>query len=280
MPYRSIACWVAACFALALWLSPVLSRLGGPPASLRVRQAPAASEARPAVAERPGVSTTRLDDVARVLGRAIDAERRRASLGDLESEPHLAEIAVAHSERMLHEGFFGDLDPDGEGPQERVARQHRRLIGGSSDECLWRGSGFASDDPPSLAAEIVRSWMGNGADREKLLGSRWTHFGVGVAQAGEEIRATVMLAEVVAYLDEPLPPTMASGAPSSWEVRTLASSAPVAFDLFADGRPWSRPRPLDGSTLDAEPGTYRLRFYFQSGQGRRIANGPRFEVMP
>ncbi|MEM7354725.1 MAG: CAP domain-containing protein [Acidobacteriota bacterium] len=234
-------------------------------------EAPSRPEARPRF--RPTPAEQRVFD-------ATNAERSQHGLPPLAPEPTLGLVARGHSDDMLRRGYFSHTSPDGDSAGDRVASQHRRLVG-LAGENIWTGSGYGATAAPVLARLIVESWMSSPGHRANILRPESTHLGVGIVTEGREVRATQVFATVYGFLAEPLPATVRRGAKLVPGTVAGAKGQAERFDLFSVrrgakvGGPW----PLSGTTVDASPGTYQLRVYFPEGARRFvISNGPRIEV--
>src|SRR5947207_8690522 len=116
-----------------------------------------------------------LPDVERTVFTLTNIERSRHGLHPLQHDQTLGLIARAHSVDMLRRDFFDHTNPDGDGPGERVARHHRRLIG-EGGENVWSGSGYG---PERVAELIVQEWMRSPGHRAQTLRQDFTHVAVG-----------------------------------------------------------------------------------------------------
>ena len=278
-----IAMLVAALLALFLWLSTLIGCLGetappevhGPTASSVPVPVPAPTPAAP-------VSTRHLEAVEDKLLELTNAERRKEGGPNLKREDDLRAVARGHNADMLNRRFFSHVSPDGDGPGERVANRHRRLVGGVGEN-IWQSTGLSSDDADALARLIVKGWMGSEGHRRNMLDENYTHLGAGVSQAGDEIRATLVFGDVWGYLDADLPPSVRRGTSLDLVVKPSAGRGKVdMFDLFAKGITSLGPNPLSDGRIDVEPGLYQLRLYFpqDGGSSYRIVDGPQVEVAP
>ena len=81
--------------------------------------------------------------------------------------------AYEHSWDMDLREFFDHVNPDGEGPVDRLARHG--VVEPWVGENLARG--FASPE------DVVQGWMDSPAHRENLLYPGWTHVGIAVHSA-------------------------------------------------------------------------------------------------
>lgn len=279
---RSAAIFAAIFLGLLLWLRPIVGRMGAPVENISAPERLAGdllpAGLPPSTAAKAPVR--HLAGVASAIFDLANAERRKVGLSLLVAEPRLAEIATAHCDDMLARGFFDHVDPDGVDPAERVARGHRQWIG-TSGENIWMGSGFSTADERALAQQIVRGWMGSKGHRENILRAEFTHLGVGVSIAGDELRATQLFGREWAFLESEVPPSLPRDSTPQLASRSYGGQ-PTAerVDLFADGRPRWGPQPIDGASLDVDPGTYRLRFYFPTASGYTIAYGPELRIAP
>jgi uncharacterized protein YkwD len=209
-----------------------------------------------------------------------NGERADAGAPPLERDPTLRGIARRFSEEMLERGFFGHVNPEGESMADRVARQHRCLVG-ILGENLWQASGFTHRE--GLAAQAVAGWMNSPGHRENLLRPEFTHLGVGVALVGREVRATQVFAGVQGFAAEAVPQEISRGDTISIRVRPIAGvRSPSQFDLWAPQRQQRAAGPLALTSpvrIDAPPGEYRMRVYFPVGGMRyQIVQGPAIHV--
>ncbi len=211
---------------------------------------------------------------------ATNAERARHGLAPLAPEETLRRIARAHSADMLERGFFSHANPDGAYPGDRVADQHRRLVG-LSGENIWTGSGYGGFSSAQLARRIVDGWMSSPGHRANILKPEFTHLGVGVVAVGGEVRATQGFAEVLGMVAEPVPFAIARGTRLRLGPVPGPRGAAVKFDLWAPRRGVRVAGPLDlpEAAVDIDPGRYQLRFYFSDGpRSYKIYFGPNLDV--
>ncbi len=221
-------------------------------------------------------------EIEQLIFAGTNAERRAAGLTALQPDDVLAAVARAHSADMLRRGFFDHLNLEGESPEDRVTAAHRRLIGLVSEN-IWEGTRHSIATPAEIAGEIVRGWMHSPGHRANILRRESTHLGVGLAWTATELRATQDFAEARAFLEAPLPARVARGTAVSLLARPLSTGwAAREFDLWSATRGLraSDPAPLAGARIEAEPGSYQVRFYFPLPTPGRLAivPGPRIEV--
>jgi uncharacterized protein YkwD len=200
LPWRLVPlfAWLAIGFSLAG------CGLTGPAGGQTTTRPPADLAA--AVGEAPP-----LDEAAliRALHERVNEARRRNALPPYVHRDDLARLARAHSYDMLRRGFFAHVNPDGEGPTERGARQDlvcRKVTGptitsgiGENLYSIYRFSGYTVQEYASggrryrfawrsldeIAREVVDGWMESPAHRKNLLARVVDAHGIGVAVSGE-----------------------------------------------------------------------------------------------
>jgi uncharacterized protein YkwD len=219
-----------------------------------------------------------LDTVENRILELVNLERRNRGLAPLQVDETLRRIARNHDDDMLARRFFSHVNPSGEGPSDRIARQHRRLIG-VTGENIWESSGDYASRHSDLAGEIMRGWMSSPGHRENILRKDFTHLGAGVCAEGREIRATQEFATIQALLAHPLPAVVKYG--SAVDLSTSGGRPADLFDIWSKraARAITRAAPIPRARLEAPPGIYVLRFYFSRGPGRfTIDEGPSIEI--
>ncbi len=109
----------------------------------------------------------------------VNEGRKALGLRPLRVHPTLSRVAERYARRMADGGFFAHVDPDGEGPTDRlVAAGYGRRDGGrpwKAGEVIGRGTEVLST-PQALAF----MWLASPAHRRVVLG-RYRHVGVGIA---------------------------------------------------------------------------------------------------
>jgi hypothetical protein len=229
------------------------------------------------IAALSAASPVPLPDVERAVLALTNAERTRHGLSPLQHEETLGAIARSHSADMLRRNFFDHTNPDGDGPGDRIAKHHRRLIG-EGGENVWAGSGYG---PERLAEQIVSDWMHSPGHRANILGREFTHLGVGVVYERDEVRATQNFETVAGWTETPVPRSVRRG--TALDLRAVAVSGPAIaeFDLWSEERGVKvfGPAPLVGAAIEAPHGTYVIRFYTPTSARRyTIHRGPEIEV--
>ena len=178
----------------------------------------------------------------------------------LERDPRLRELARQHSQAMYEQGVLGHELPGGDGPGERVAREHRTLFGLISENVAYQ---YNWPRDATLAERFLDGWMNSPGHRRNLLASYRV---LEVGCHGDEVRFHQPPgATLVVRLADPQADSRA---------RRLSVSA-------AGGRPEEPGVPfVDGSArlpLPDRPGLYELQLWAEAspGSGRyAIVGGP------
>ncbi len=101
----------------------------------------------------------------------INVERAAVGLPPLELDVRLVAAALRHSEDMAEGGFLSHTGSDGSRPSDRMSDAGYPTSGGET-----AGAGHTTP------ASIVAGWMNSTGHRTILLGSSYTHLGVGYAE--------------------------------------------------------------------------------------------------
>ncbi len=264
MSVRGLTIISAVALAAFLLLRPAICSLGRPGQAAR---GPA-----------PGVIY--LERVEAIVFEQTNRARAKAGLPSLHPEPGLVTAARSHSADMLSRSFFDHVNPDGEGPDDRVARLHRRLVG-NAGENVWTRYGSDNPSAEELAGLIMKTWMASPGHRANIERPRFTYLGVGVASAGGKITATQNFATVRAYLEDDVPMTVKRGSQLQFAARLVAgTSLPELVDIWAPDRGMkvAEPMAMTEVNVDVPAGFYQLRFYQKNGDGYTIWSGPSFKV--
>ena len=223
-----------------------------------------------------------------------NAKRTARSLSPLRRDTTLARIACRHNKDMLAHDYMGHEDSDGRQADTRVAREHRRLIGGAGEN-VYSVSGVAPTRSPSAlrdqGATAVEGWMDSPGHRENILRETYSHLGACYTERGRRGRATQVFGDVTAYLNRPLPWSMAAG--DSLTVRVTPVSdlgPPVLYTFTSPDAPLSETlsqvlktgagAPFENQLhVPDTPGLYATRFIFRDDENRFwIRSGPRMRV--
>ncbi|WP_179862310.1 CAP domain-containing protein [Longibacter salinarum] len=221
-----------------------------------------------------------------------NAERNDRGRSVLREDATLSQIACWHNQDMLGHGYMGHEDSDDRMPSDRVAREHRRLIGTVGENTLTTGRmdrDASRESQMRWAESIMRQWMNSTGHRSNILDRDWTHLGACVSQDSSASRGTQVFAQAWAYLEEPLPWTMSPGdsiavsfqlekapaPPRRYEWAPAGENLAKAFNE-GTGQPLTEKLYLPEST-----GTYALRVLVPKGGGRyTVVGGPRVWVKP
>src|ERR1017187_6579365 len=85
-----------------------------------------------------------LPNIEQEVFARVNAERTSHGLPALLPEEGLQRAARAQNEDMTRRNFFDHVNPEGEGPGDRVSWRHRQLVG-EAGENLWLGSGRSEE---------------------------------------------------------------------------------------------------------------------------------------
>ena len=150
------------------------------------------------VATQSGVEAALVE--ARVA-ELVNAERARAGLALLASEPKLAEIARRHSQDMAARRFFDHVSPDGKDPERRgldagypCRKSHGTYVTHGLGENIFQSAVFSSVtfgsagartyqwmSADEIARQVVEGWISSEGHRENLLKRSFDRQGIGVA---------------------------------------------------------------------------------------------------
>lgn len=159
----SVNCLVSGCLIIPIELPPRLTQGEAPTG----RQAP----------DTPAQSKTIAQMETRVRQR-INEVRQEQGLEPLQANERLAKVARAYSQEMATKNFFSHVDPEGDGPAERVR------AGGLSYRIVAENL-FKSTNAPEPVPLAVKGWMASPGHRENILRGGVTETGVGVWREGD-----------------------------------------------------------------------------------------------
>ncbi|HET9253036.1 MAG TPA: CAP domain-containing protein [Candidatus Eisenbacteria bacterium] len=123
------------------------------------------SPAPPAPASVAGPS----DPSIQSLVDLVNSHRASRGLHPLAWDERVAAVAQAHSQDMVDRGFYGHVNPDGEGPDERLTEAGIAYTAWGENYCY----GFSS------ASSAFNFWINSGAHRANIENGNFTHHGVG-----------------------------------------------------------------------------------------------------
>ena len=102
-------------------------------------------------------------------------ERAAYGIPALELDEAASNAAYAHAWDMDLRSYFDHVNPDGEGPPERLARH--------GVDFSYVGENIARGQV--TPAEVVKAWMDSPSHRVNMLSEFWTHIGIGVHSGTE-----------------------------------------------------------------------------------------------
>lgn len=262
-----------------------------PPEPSPADAAPAAPTLRPPQADEHAETGDRRPQIGRFVAALTNRARTTRRRAALQTDPVLRRIACHHNQDMLAHQYLGHEDAEGRLPSDRLAREHRRLVGSVGENV------YGAAAPPrraeasrakTWAQRALDGWMNSSGHRENVLRPQFTHLGTCVTQGHAQAKATQVFATVWAYAQEPLPWTHGTGDSLSVAMKPVeASGPPVAYAFASVDAPLgkaleTRRRSFDGTLrLPKTPGVYEGRFAFPQDRGRRVVvPGPRVRVVP
>lgn len=187
-------------------------------------------------AEQAAFHTPRPADTSALEMRLVDAvmrsgnaERLRAGLGALTTDPALSEAARRYSIMMRDQNFFAHVSPSGETLAERLPR-HERGRFAKLGENLWSGEGALDWRAEPIARQTAEDWILSPSHRDNLLESVYTMAGVGAAISGQKVYVTMLYARphgdpvyAKRLMQNPTPPADLYGFSRQAETAMLAS---------------------------------------------------------
>jgi uncharacterized protein YkwD len=99
----------------------------------------------------------------------VNTHRLSRGLPALVWDSRVAAVAEAHSQDMIDRNFYGHINPDGEGPNDRLRE--------AGIEYLWWAENYAYGF--STAAGAFNWWMNSPSHRANLESTNVTHHGIG-----------------------------------------------------------------------------------------------------
>jgi uncharacterized protein YkwD len=150
-------------------------------------------------------------EIANITGQ----ERAKASRAALITNQALGVVATRHSKDMLERNYMDHISPDGDGPSQRVAMQHRQLFGLIGENVALIHSN--PDSPTAMAARFMEGWMNSLGHRRNILSADYTHIGVGCYQQltpnSPQIKryCTQLFATLYALSVDPIPESKKKG---------------------------------------------------------------------
>ena len=180
------------------------------PGALATNKMPSLTDAH--LADAPPLD---VQAVAKMVHAVVNRERRKRKIGELAWNDQVAAIARAHSKDMAKRDFFSHLNPEGEDPTARAARQgwtaskgvssgdrvtgltenvgrvgryhsfRREVKDGKQTHLLFRWY-----TPDQMAEQIVNGWLNSPRHRDNLLDPERELEGIGLGIRREHIFVT------------------------------------------------------------------------------------------
>lgn len=221
------------------------------------------------------------EEIEKFVLELVNIERAKAKLPEIQTEVTLTEIARNHSSDMIVRNYFDHDNPDGLSPGDRIAIQHRQLIG-LTGENIWKGENLDLSDRMKVASDIMKDWMLSPGHRANILKPEFTHLGVGVSIKDREVLATQNFAMICGLTDQPIPLRVKTSDTLSLKITPKAiGEQPEKFDFFISdkGVQATTEQSVSDGNIKVTAGTYKLRFYFHKGNTYIIYWGPQIEVI-
>lgn len=128
------------------------------------------------------------DAEAKVFAR-MNAERAHEGLPPFTTDATLASLARAHSRDMITQKYFSHVDPGGCGSSCRANAVN--YVWQAIGENIYMSSGYELS-AQAEADMVVDGWMNSPGHRANILGTQYTHAGVGIVQKDESVYVTAM----------------------------------------------------------------------------------------
>lgn len=151
-----------------------------PPETIEPPSLPASLQTTPAIWREVITPDADTSSLIREIATITNQERADVSRIKLQYEPLLSMVAARHSKDMLERDYLDHISPEGDGPSQRVAMQHRRLFGGVGENVAYITS--AQEPPEGMAQQFMQGWMNSPGHRRNILSADYTHLGVGCYQ--------------------------------------------------------------------------------------------------
>ena len=138
-------------------------------------------------------------DVSERISALSARHRDKAAMDPLARHDSLDKAARAHALDMAARDYVAHTDPEGRSHLDRVRVLDRKLILGAS------GANMAVVESRADPIDAFNALISDPVNRENLERARFTHMGVGMAEADGRLYLVQVFAQVVGQLDRPLP---------------------------------------------------------------------------
>ncbi len=166
---------------------PVAPQPVAPPSNVDSRPPPAAAPDDPPAPPASSCPTASMDGFGQALFDAINSARAQQGMGALAVHGCVVYVAELRSQDMASRGYFSHTSPDGSTAfslLERYGVPHG-----------WAGENLARNNYPSdqTVGVAIRDLMASSGHRANILGSNYTHLGVGYADDGAGMKYFTMI---------------------------------------------------------------------------------------
>lgn len=141
----------------------------------------------PAVAQNGGVTVAAAEKIVQLTNQV----RAKNGLPALTAVTTLNSVATEHSQEMLELDYFSHMSPVAGKVGDRLKRAGVRWT--ACAENIYRSEGYPLDE---VAAETVDAWVRSPGHYKNMLGTNYTHIGVGVVYKNDEAVVTQVFAKL------------------------------------------------------------------------------------
>lgn len=120
------------------------------------------------------------EDITRQLHQLINQERKNNGLQALAWDDRLAQTALAHSNDMMKNNYFGHNDLQGNDPSTRFNCYNPR------ENIAWT-EGYPLNQ---VSSKMIADWMGSSTHRDNILNTISNSEGIGVSISGSYVIVT------------------------------------------------------------------------------------------
>jgi uncharacterized protein YkwD len=165
-----------------------------------------------------------------------NAERRRAGVNALATDPELEQTAAAHAADLAARGYVEHLSPEGFDPSHRLWLVGRTMIGSPSENIAFHKGGTA--DP----ADLIAIWRRSPGHWRNLLRAQHSHAGFAVVRRDERVWLVGLFARPLAWLHPPL-----ALRPTEPEIAAALAGLPDELRARIGSPQGARPGPSGGA---------------------------------
>jgi len=169
-------------------------------------------------------SVSKTDYFSKDLLRAVQNERRGASVPALQEHEALSLVAEMHARDMARRNYAADVSPEGFTLMDAVRQADRKTLYSAF------GTTIAVVDAGMNAEAVVAALMSDSANAENVLRAGFDHVGVGAVERDGRLYVVQLLARVEGQLARPLP-VNASAAESLRADFAVRGMTPVSWSV-------------------------------------------------